>query len=203
MTNEEGLTKEKSPQVAEIEPVLEQLVDLFGGENWHLTSDGWILAGEWALALQGWEIEGRPGHIDMYVVRDKLPWQTKEKYRTGVPPRDSPQFHDYIKFVEETKCGIDMFLSKRGKITTSELLKKDSVSYALPSGRKIRVQRPLSEVLDHFWMFEEFDEESVGKENLDRWWDYVRDIRVAAMKKKDKGVIEACEKLLRKHRKEF
>ena len=68
MTSGERLSKEKSPQVAEIEPVLEQLLYLFRGENWRLNSDDWMLSSEWALVLQGWDIKGRAGHIDMYVI---------------------------------------------------------------------------------------------------------------------------------------
>ena len=184
-----------------LERVLEKLVVLLG--KWGLKRDNWCLVGEWALVLQGYNLEGRKGIIDIYVNRVSLPWKVK-KERQVIPPRDSRYFNEWVSFTEQTKFGLDMIPIPEDPTDprTAVSIRKNSLVYQLPNESELRVNTPLAEVKVHQWLFQQYTAEDVGEENIERWWGYIRDIAKVARGKRDEKVIEATRLLLRKYGKE-
>lgn len=182
-----------------IEKALKELAKLF--EKWDLSLDNWCVIGEWAFILQGWNIPERKNILDVYVDRDKLPWPVKRE-RQAVPPKNSTELEDWIDFTEKTGFGLDIVPIPESPTDprSRTSIKRGSVVYQLPDGNKLRVNTPLAEVEIHRWLFKQYTAEDVGEENIKRWWEYIENIKQTAMKKEDKKVLEACDKLLEKYK---
>lgn len=181
-----------------IEKALIELLKLF--KKWNIGPDDWCVIGEWALILQGWDVPERKSILDVYVDRDKLPWPSKGE-RQAIPPKDSTEFKDWVDFTEKTGFGLDIAPLPYGPFKREDI-KQGSVVYKLSENRNIRIHTPLAEISAHQLMFREFTEVDVGKENIERWWKYVRDIKKAARERDDKEVMNAAILLLKKYGKE-
>lgn len=193
-----AVEREKQDKIIKLYAVLETLSQLFG--KWGLFLDDYCLVGEWALLLYGYDIEGRKGIIDVYVDRESLPWKVK-KERQIIPPRKSRYFNEWVGFTEQTKFGLDMIPIPESPTDprTRVSIRKTSKIYQVPSGSKLRINTPLAEVEIHKWLFQQYTAEDIGKDNIQRWWEYIKNIKQAAMKKEDKKVFEACNGLLGKY----
>ena len=57
----------------EIQEVLEKLSGLL--ESWGIDPSEWILTGQYADVLQGYDVKVRKGHLNVLVPKAKIPWE--------------------------------------------------------------------------------------------------------------------------------
>jgi len=175
-----------------IKDVLEKVYKLYVG--WGLIRDNWVLVDEYAFLLQGYDVkanEVRTRHIDTLIEKESWPWHVYNGFR-GIPPIDSKAWREYEEFRKETGHELDFLIGDE------EMVRRPRTIYKLPNGKEIWVMKPLEMVkLLYQYALKRLSKIDVGKEKLNEWWEKVKIIKIAAIKKGDEILAEYCRNILK------
>lgn len=183
-----------------VQKVLEKLEELLA--KWNLGQDDWVLAGDYAWRLQGYEFEPRKGHLNIFVDRKTLPWKVGELDETAIPPKNSEGFRQLKEFIKETKFGPHFLPLPVGKFKSHTIEKavKQSQLYTLSNKRKIRIQKVSEAVKDRAIVLLEVGIQIWDEPKIKRWLEDFRRFKKFAEKKNDEEVIRTCNSVLKRCR---
>jgi len=125
-----------------------------------------------------------------------LPWLVP-KHRKGydaLPHAKSEDFEEFVEFQKRTGIYPHLIPTSR-----KELKLLQSVLYELPSGRNIKIIKPMDAIkIFYEKTLGKYDERDVGKDKMEYWKDRIDKIRRAAEEQGDEEVVKFCEDILRK-----
>lgn len=125
--------------VTELESVLQKLSDLLN--KWGLNNEDWILTGQYADKLLGYETKVRKGHLNIVVDKKNLPWDTKDALEVQ-PPMGTVYGEDFEKIIQETNFDFDLLLVTKGRFSE---IKEFVVEYKLANS-PVQMLNPLGEL---------------------------------------------------------
>lgn len=178
-----------------VEKVLVNLEKLLS--KWGISNSNWIFAAQYAERLLGYDIKVREGHLNILVNRTRIPWEFGEDLET-YPPADTKYYQQYKNFMNQTGFEFDIV-----PVSPREFQKKikKTVSYPISSSEKILVQTPWGGLDELDYILSKCNREGWGEEKGFRVYPHLGDIRKAALKKGEKELVDAYEKLATKYSK--
>lgn len=186
-----------------LENVLEKLEEFF--RKWGLGLDDWLLIAHYAHKLEGYEVKFKEGHFNIMINRNKLAWgqihwRKRWKYQI-FPPINSSWARDYNHWQKNTKFDADFIPISKKEI--DELIKnrKYSFIYKLPNGKAlkiIKVRGLLKRYEDSFPPPASIEKE-LGLEKAMYYLKIIEEWKKLATERKEKEVVNVCNKLLKKY----
>jgi len=180
------------PERSEIDAALESLVSLYDG--WGLDpKKGWFLMDEVCMLLQGYKVKGlelAARGLDTFVDLKKLPWKPEVAIdgRVTNPRPETKQMEEYLQFINTTGFGLKIHLAREG------YLESPCDSYTLPSGKKIRLWKPIY-FLEKFYedTLLRWTAEDVGPSKIEEWEVKLHLIKEAALEVDDQLLAQLAE----------
>lgn len=168
-----------------IKQVLENLCELL--EKWNLFSNDWILTGQYADRLQGYEVTVRRGHLNIIVPKTKIPWKFGKVLEIH-PPSKTLVGKQFEKFCDKTGFEFDIlpFAQK-----TFAQKKKKTVRYRLNSGKSVFLLHPLGELELLADILQKSNERGWGIEKGKRILSYVEEFAKELKRKKERKIASA------------
>lgn len=189
-------TKKSKQDIMWLESTLEKLSVML--LKWGLSNNDWCLVGEYAWQINGYDVELRENHLDIFIKSKKLPWRVPEGAESTIPPQDTQEMKEFMKFMVDTKADPHFLPLPLGPVLPEEIT-RGSYLYPLSGINKIRIYKPIAElegrnrILQHDPIVTAWD-----KDKLERWIEFHGEIRRIACRQKDSGeIMRACDEGLK------
>ncbi|MFA5926234.1 MAG: PEP-utilizing enzyme [Parcubacteria group bacterium] len=177
-----------------IKKVLAHLLGLL--EKWGIPSEDWILTGQYADRMQGYEVKVRKGHLNILVPRAKIPWRIGRALEAHAPAGTS-QGNQFQKFLKETGFEFDFLPMSSGEFKKNV---KKTVRYSLRDGREILLLAPIGELKLLKNILEKSNEKAWGTEKGRRILGYVEEFANELKRKNEKEDSEAYSRVAEKYK---
>lgn len=185
-------TRVYSDKAMVIKKVLENLERLL--KSWGIDTNNWILVANYGYKLLGYDVKLRPGHLNVLVVKNKIPWKIKEGVEIH-PPRKSKFREDFRVFMKKTGFDFDLNLANQQEF--KEKIGK-YVLYSLPNGAKIKVQTVKGAIKEFEKLLSLSTKEGLGTERLNKDIGYLENLIQALLKKGENNTAKDFQKLLQR-----
>ncbi len=165
--------------------------------HWGISPHNWILTAQYAFLLLGYDVQVRPGHFNIQVQREKLPWNPGNVLESH-PPDKSVFQKEIQQFLKKTGFEFDIVPLSEKNFSKSV---SEAQQIALTKNIKIFVQTPTAMAQEVDELMSECTNSGWGEEKGRRVYPSIENQRNALLKKGEFKVAHLYTKLLKKYRK--